>query len=151
MVGLHFVDPRSFAREGPPEGLQYFYPSEARTGSGKFIPANALMMDEYCMRCHQDIYNDHLHSAHRLSSFNNPPYLFSVRETRKAALERDGNVNASRWCAGCHDPVPFFSGAFNDPAFDDVKHPTSNAGITCTVCHAMTHVHSSMGNAAYTI
>ena len=30
-------------------------------------------------------------------------------------------VKASRWCAGCHDPVPFFSGAFDDPKFDDVK------------------------------
>jgi hypothetical protein len=103
------------------------------------------------MKCHQDIYNDHLHSAHRFSSFNNPPYLFSVRETRKVARERDGNVKASRWCAGCHDVVPFFSGAFDDPNFDDVKHPTSQAGITCVACHAITNIHSPIGNAAYTI
>ena len=31
----------------------------------------------------------------------------------------DGNVQGSRFCAGCHDPVPFFSGAFDDPKFDD--------------------------------
>ena len=48
-------------------------------------------------------------------------------------LKRDGNLKASRWCAGCHDVVPFFSGAFDDPNFDDVKHPTSQAGMTCTV------------------
>ena len=66
-------------------------------------------------------------------------------------LERDGNVKASRWCAGCHDPVPFFSGAFDDPKFDTRNHPTAHAGITCTVCHAITHVNSTKGNADYTI
>jgi tetratricopeptide (TPR) repeat protein len=151
MVVFHFVNPSGYFREGPKEGVQYFYPSEARTASGKFIPAQALMMDEYCMKCHADIYNDHLHSAHKFSSFNNPPYLFSVRETRKVAKERDGNVQASRWCAGCHDVVPFFSGAFDDPNFDDVKHPTAHAGITCVACHAITNIHGPIGNAAYTI
>ena len=151
MAAVHYVDPQTFGREGPKEGMRYFFPSEARTADGNFIPERVLMMDEYCVKCHQDIYNDHLHSAHKFSSFNNPAYLFSVRETRKVALERDGKVNASRWCAGCHDPVPFFSGEFDDPNFDIVNHPTAHAGITCTVCHAMTHVNSPIGNAAFTI
>lgn len=47
--------------------------------------------------------------------------------------------------------MPFFSGAFDDPKFDMLKHPTSQAGITCTVCHAITHVNSTQGNADYTI
>lgn len=151
MVLLHRVDPREMYAEGPREGEMYFHPSAARTADGKFIPANVLMMDAYCQKCHADIFNDHLHSAHRFSSFNNPPYLFSVRETRKVALERDGNVKAARWCAGCHDPVPFFSGAFDDPKFDDVNHVTANAGISCTVCHSMTKIHGTVGNGNYTI
>jgi tetratricopeptide (TPR) repeat protein len=111
-----------------------------------------LMMDDYCMRCHEDAYKGWFHSAHHFSSFNNEPYLFSVRETRKVALERDGNVKAARWCAGCHDVVPFFSGAFDDPNFDDVNHPTAHAGITCTACHSITHVNTPpRGNADYTI
>ena len=32
-----------------------------------------------------------------------------------------------------------------------VNHPTSQAGITCTVCHAITNVNSTRGNADYTI
>ncbi len=67
------------------------------------------------------------------------------------ALKRDGNVQASRWCAGCHDQVPFLSGAFDDPNFDLVKHPASQAGITCTVCHAITNINSTVGNADFTI
>lgn len=69
----------------------------------------------------------------------------------KWRLKRDGNVKASRWCAGCHDPVPFYSGAFDNPSYDDVHHPTSHAGITCTTCHAITNVNSTRGNADYTI
>jgi tetratricopeptide (TPR) repeat protein len=151
MVFLHAQDPRKWNVVGPNEGTNYFHPSLARTTSGNFIPARTLMMDDYCLKCHQDAYKGWFHSAHHFSSFNNAPYLFSVRETRKVALERDGNVKASRWCAGCHDVVPFFSGAFDDPNFDLEKHPTSQAGITCTTCHAITHVNSTRGNADYTI
>lgn len=151
MVLLHTQDPRKWNVAGPKEGEKYFLPSLARTSTGNFIPAKTLMMDDYCAKCHQDNYHDWFHSAHHFSSFNNKPYLFSVKETRAVALKRDGNVKASRWCAGCHDVVPFFSGAFDDPEFDVEKHPTSQAGITCTACHAITHVNSTRGNADYTI
>jgi tetratricopeptide (TPR) repeat protein len=150
MVLLHSSHPRKNP-VGSREGEKYFEPSLARTASGNFIPAGTLMMDDYCLKCHGDAYQGWFHSAHHFSSFNNPPYLFSVKETRKVSLERDGNVRASRWCAGCHDVVPFFSGAFDDPNFDVEKHPTSQAGITCTACHAITHVNSTRGNADYTI
>jgi tetratricopeptide (TPR) repeat protein len=151
MVALHSHDPRKWNQVGPAEGTNYFHPSLARTTTGNFIPARTLMMDDYCIKCHKDAYAGWFHSVHHFSSFNNKPYLFSVRETRKVALERDGSVKASRWCAGCHDVVPFFSGAFDDPNFDLEKHPTSQAGITCTTCHAITHINSTRGNADYTI
>ena len=149
-VLLHSQHPRK-SEIGSVDGVKYFQPSEARTASGKFIPARTLMMDDYCKKCHEDGYNGWFHSAHHFSSFNNQPYMFSVRETRAVALARDGNVKASRWCAGCHDVVPFFSGAFDDPGFDMEKHPTAKAGITCTACHAINHINSTIGNGAYTI
>jgi hypothetical protein len=173
MIQMHSHDPRLWYAKGSREGERYFEPASSRTVGGKFIPASVLLMDEYCLKCHADIYKSHLHSAHRFSSFSNPAYLFSVQETR----ERVG-VRASRWCAGCHDPGPFFSGSFEDPrgdpAFDPARDkerldlflevddvlnkrkpaldsPVSRAGITCTVCHAMTHVNSRSGNGDYTI
>jgi tetratricopeptide (TPR) repeat protein len=151
MVALQLQDPRKWNAVGPDTGAQYFEPSLARTSSGNFIPADALMNDQYCLKCHADVHRDWSESVHRFSSFNNPPYLASVSQTREVSLARDGSVKASRWCAGCHDPVPFFSGAFDDPQFDLLKHPTATAGITCTVCHAITHVNSVRGNADYTI
>ena len=151
MVVVHAQDPRQWNVAGPESGEQYFFPSLSRTATGNFIPARAMMMEDYCVECHEDTNTRWEHSMHHLSSFNNPAYLFSVRETRKVAYERDGNVQAARFCAGCHDPVPFFSGAFDDPDFDDVNHPTAAAGITCTSCHAITNVNSPRGNADYTI
>ena len=147
---LHGLDPRAPAPT-PEQGDAYFEPSLARTATGTFIPAHSLQNDAYCKECHPDTHADWEASAHHFSSFNNPAYLASVRETREAVTARDGTLQASRWCAGCHDPVPFFSGAFDDPNFDDVGHPTAHAGITCTVCHAIQEVRSVKGNADYVI
>ncbi len=151
MVALHFQDPRTWQVAKPESGTKYFEPSLARTASGNFIPAKTLMNDQYCKECHADAHKGWEKSAHHFSSFNNPAYLVSIRETRHIAFERDQSVQASRWCAGCHDPVPFFSGAFDDPQFDDVNHETSQAGITCTTCHAITDVPSVRGNADFVI
>lgn len=151
MVMMQANDPRDWNVAGPKEGVQYFEPSLARTATGNFISAEVLDMNDYCLKCHKDAHNDWAKSAHHFSSFNNPAYLASVAETREVGMKRDGNVQGSRWCAGCHDPVPFFSGAFDDPKFDMLNHPTSQAGITCTVCHAITNINSNKGNADFTI
>lgn len=156
MTLLHSQDPRKWNQVGPASGEKYFFPSLARTATGNFIPAETLMYNDYCLKCHSDIHKSWSHSVHRFSSFNNPPYLFSVLETRQVIFARDGNVQGSRFCAGCHDPVPFFSGAFDDPKFDDPLYdlagdPLAQAGITCTVCHAITNINGQRGNAEFTI
>jgi len=151
MMLVQAQDPRRWGQEGPETGEQYFFPSLARTASGEFISPRVLMNDQYCKECHEDSHETWSVSAHRFASFNNPAYFFSVQETRRVALERDGSVQAARFCAGCHDPVVFFGGKFDDPDFDDVNDPTAQAGITCTACHAITHLNSVRGNADYTI
>lgn len=155
MVALHGADARPWSTIGP-SNADYFEPSLARTASGGFIPAESLMMNEYCLECHQDTYDSWAHSVHAASSFNNPMYAFSVRETRREAHAREGSVQDARFCAGCHDPVPFFSGAFEDARFDDPdydvsKDPLGAASITCTACHSIVAVNSPRGNADYTI
>jgi tetratricopeptide (TPR) repeat protein len=132
-------------RSGP------FFPALSRTPDDGYLPAGPLMMDGYCQQCHADVHEKWQVSAHRFSSFNNPAYRFSVMRTREMALERDGNTHVSRLCAGCHDPVPLFSGAFDDPQFGETGDPLARAGITCTACHAITRINSRRGNADYTI
>jgi tetratricopeptide (TPR) repeat protein len=156
MVGLHSLDPRDPNRPGPASGEVYFEPSLARTATGSFIPAERMMMNEYCLECHADVYDTWAHSMHAFSSFNNPLYAFSVRETRQEAFKKDGHVKDARFCAGCHDPVPFFSGAFDLPKWDDPEYdvaadPLGKASISCTVCHGIVNVGSTRGNADFTI
>lgn len=151
MLFVHAQDPRKWNVAGPKSGEKYFFPSLARTATGNFIPARTLMMDDYCKQCHAEAFEQHITSVHKASSFNNPLYAFSVRETRKLGLERDGSVQASRFCAGCHDPVPFFSGAFDQANFDDQNDPTAKSGLTCLACHAITNLNTNRGNGDYTI
>ena len=158
--GLGFVLHDSLtgkAREvAPASGDRYFQPSLARTETGSFLPASSLMQNHECMVCHADIATAWSHSVHAASSFNNPVYAFSVRETRERAFAREATVQDSRFCAGCHDPVPFFSGAFEEPRWDDPTYdaahdPLGAAGLTCNACHAITAINSPRGNADYTI
>lgn len=146
MVVFQAQDPRDFSTAGAPESAEYYEPSLVRTDDGGFIHKDVLMNDKYCLDCHQDVHEQWSKSAHRFSSFSNPAYLISVAETREAR-----SIKSSRWCAGCHDPVPFLSGRFDDPEFDMFDDETADAGITCTICHAISNVNSNRGNADYTI
>lgn len=156
MVIWQNQDPSAWNRQGPESGVKYFFPSLARTSTGNFIPAKILQNDAYCKECHTTVHERWLNSAHKFASFNNPVYEFSVKATRKKLMARYGNVRGARFCAGCHDPVPFFSGAFDDPRFDDPDYdlsrdPLAQAGITCTACHAISNINSPRGNADFTI
>jgi tetratricopeptide (TPR) repeat protein len=142
-VGLRFW--------GGPDTVKNFPPSLAVIEGGKTIPPEHLMTDGECKECHADIAASHETSMHRFSSFTNPAYKASVKEARDVFYKRDGNMEASRFCAACHDPVPLFSGRFDDPAYDMDKDPTAKAGITCVTCHAITRLNSVRGNGAYTI
>jgi hypothetical protein len=128
-----------------------FPPAFARLAGTGTIPPEHLMTDDACAACHEEIARTHEHSMHRFSSMNNPAYKFSVDETRRVVLERDGSVEVSRFCAACHDPVPLFSGRFDDPHYDLDKDPTGQAGITCMACHAIERINSPRGNGDYTL
>ncbi len=156
MLLLHSRSPQEWDVVGPKDGEKYFFPSQARTATGDFIPKEAMLNDKYCLECHADVHASWSHSVHKFSSFNNPVYLFSVLNTRKALYARDGHTRGSRFCAACHDPVPFFGGEFDDPKYDDPDYdlendPLAQAGITCTVCHSITKVNSVKGNGSFTI
>lgn len=126
-------------------------PALTRVAGGVPIPAARLMQDEVCAECHGDIAHQAALSMHRLSSFNNPVYRFAVDATRRELLARDGDVEAARLCATCHDQVPLFAGRFDDPAYDPDADPGGHAGIGCLGCHAITAVNSPRGNGAYDI
>jgi hypothetical protein len=147
MIGLQAILPS----DGSSGKTVVFTPSMAILQGSDTIPPEHLMTDETCAKCHPDIARKHEQSMHRFSSFNNPAYRFSVEEARKVVLQRDGTLQASRFCAACHDQVPLFSGQFDDPDYDTGQNPTAQAGITCMTCHAMSRVNGVHGNGDYTI
>jgi tetratricopeptide (TPR) repeat protein len=65
--------------------------------------------------------------------------------------QRDGNVEASRLCAGCHDPIPLLSGEFDREDFSADNHASASAGLTCSVCHSITSIDSVRGNNDFTV
>jgi len=139
-------------QEGDAAGpVTAFPPSLAVLSGSETIPAEHLMTDAVCAECHEDIARRHEYSMHRFSTFNNPAYTFSVREAREVLLQRDGTVQATRFCAACHDPVPLFSGRFDDPGFDAEGEASARAGITCVSCHAITQINGVRGNGNYTL
>jgi hypothetical protein len=103
---LHTQDPRAIGAQGPREGARYYFPSEAKTADGNLIPAETLMADDYCLKCHQDAYEGWFHSAHHFSSFNNKAYLFSVRETRRTAGVPGGSGATETLLCICRPSTP---------------------------------------------
>ena len=125
MVAMHSLDPRRWYQKAPAEGEKYFYPSDTARVDGKFVSARTFddgrVLHEVPRRTFTTITCTRPTTSAR--STIRPTCSASARRARLADARR--NVRASRWCAGCHDLVPFFSGEFDDPHFDDEHHPTA--------------------------
>jgi hypothetical protein len=137
--------PDSMDAEG--DGLGgHFFPSSGQTYTGETVPEDYFLDSAACQRCHADIYQQWQSSAHHFSSFNNQWYRKSIEYMQ----EVDG-VDASKWCAGCHDAALFFPGKFNTPIKDRIFTPASQAGMGCVVCHSIRRVKSTMGQGDYVL
>ncbi|MEM9730685.1 MAG: multiheme c-type cytochrome, partial [Myxococcota bacterium] len=96
-----------------------------------------------CASCHTDVASHWATSAHARSSFDNPWYRTSVDAFRSARGNR-----ASRFCAGCHDPLLLTTGGIDQEVSpeDDLAY----AGITCTTCHSV-EAATADGNGSYAL
>jgi len=123
-----------------------FFPSSVRTNTGHRLESDFFMKSDACERCHSDIFKQWNSSAHHFSSFNNQWYRKSIEYMQDVI-----GVKPSRWCAGCHDPALLFSGKFDTPVREIINTPEAQAGLGCVMCHSVSKVHSSMGQADYTL
>lgn len=106
-----------------PAFTRYFPPSQE--------PDLAVLSEvDRCVECHRDIVRQWRDSPHARASFDNPWYRASVDAYREAQ-----GRTASRFCAGCHDPLLLASNAMDEPVLIDTPHAT--AGVTCLVCHGI--------------
>lgn len=120
-----------------------FFPSQARTEGDKPMDVAALNDVKQCSGCHTEAVREWFSSAHAHASFDNPWYRASVE-----SLRAETGFEASKHCAGCHDPVLLFAGRMDHPI--KPEEPLANAGVTCLVCHSVRSP-TSDGNASYTL
>src|SRR2546430_2320535 len=123
-----------------------FFPSSAQVYGRDKIPSKFFMESDSCKRCHKDVYNQWFSSVHHFSSFNNQWYRKSIEYMQDTV-----GTKPSKWCAGCHDHAVFFNGRFDRPIKDQIDTPEAQAGLSCTSCHAITHVRSTMGQGDFEI
>ncbi len=102
-----------------------------------------LTGDDVCVECHRDEVAQHASSVHARSSFDNPWYRATVDRLRE-----DVGFEASRHCAGCHDPVMLVAGSMDHPI--EPNDPLTRVGVGCLVCHSIVDARSD-GNGSYTL
>ena len=93
--------------------------------------------------CHSEIVAEWLPSAHRYSSMD---FVFQEVE---ANMAEELAPEATRYCAGCHDPIALFSGAKNVGNVA-LSAEGTDEGTSCLVCHSIVQT-DVRGNADYTI
>jgi hypothetical protein len=114
----------------------------AREVTRRGFYAGAAVGAEDCAACHRDVAAQWSASAHRFSSFNNPYYRVATE-----AFRAEKGAVASRFCGNCHEPQLVASGAMDLPAIERGTR-AAQAGVTCLVCHSITHVDRE-GNGRY--
>ncbi len=139
------IAPASMDQEGAGPKSE-FYPSSAETATGETVPEDYFVDSAACKQCHAETYREWESSTHHFSSFNNQWYRQAI-----VYMQDVNGVQASKWCAGCHDAALFFPGNFNTPIKDRINTRAAQAGIGCMVCHSIRDVRSTMGNGDYTI
>ena len=138
--------PAALERRGPRVGRAVLLPVARAHADRRLHPrATSLMNDAYCTECHADVHDGWAHSVHRFSSFNNPrlPVLACARPAR-SRCERDGNVQALALLRRLPRPGAVLQRRVRRPRLRrraTTRRP--RPGITCTVCHAITHVNSA--------
>ena len=125
----------------PNESVTTFEPAHVRVQGT--LDSKRLADVAACADCHEDVAAHWRDSPHGRASFDNPWYRTSVDAFRKERGEE-----ASRFCAGCHDPVLLVSAKIDETI--DPNDSDAAAGVTCLVCHGMKDT-DPQGNGSYTL
>ncbi len=122
-----------------------FAPSLVQTASNWAYDPTTMSGSRGCgsSGCHSDILEEWEPSAHRYSSSD-----VAFQAVQKLMLD-DVGAEATRYCAGCHDPIALLSGNKNVNV-EGLTSVGADEGISCTICHTITQT-DVRGNADYTV
>ena len=149
---LHSAGPACVERRGPRVGRAVLL-SVARAYRHRQLHPGARrsMMDDYCLECHADVHESVVPQRPPLQLVQQPglPHL-GARDARGldgARRQRAGRTVLRRLSR----PGPVLQRRVRRPGLRRRQRPDAHAGITCTACHAITHINSPRGNSDYTI
>ena len=108
---------------------------------GGFIQPEAFLPATYCAHCHEEAYRQWRQALHS-NSFRTPFYRTSVN-----ILPRTIGIEYTRHCDSCHNPIGVLSGALTQDS--PVDRSFDEDGVTCTACHSIERVQSTVGNGGY--
>jgi hypothetical protein len=116
-------------------------PGNAAVEGGAFLQPDAFPTADYCGHCHQEAYYQWRQSLHS-NSFRTPFYRTSVN-----ILLRTKGIEFTRHCDSCHNPIAVLGGGLTQNSIVDRKFDQD--GLTCTTCHSVQKLQSTMGNGGY--
>lgn len=125
-----------------PYGANPFAPSHNETASGGFYDVRRLAGSDRCGVCHAELFDEWKRSMHGLAAAD-----LSYQTNVKMLAQKRG-MAATRYCEGCHAPVPMMSGQLTTGGrLDTPGH--MNEGVGCLGCHAISKVIDTSGVASY--
>jgi len=113
-------------------------PGNAAIEGGDFIQPGAFPNAKYCGHCHQEAYSQWRQALHS-NSFRTPFYRTSVN-----IVMNTKGIQFARHCDSCHNPIAVLSGGLTQESIVDRKFDQD--GLTCTTCHSIQKVASTLGN-----
>jgi cytochrome c-type biogenesis protein CcmH/NrfG len=116
-------------------------PGNAAVEGDTFLQPGAFPTADYCGHCHQEAYHQWRQSLHS-NSFRTPFYRTSVN-----ILLRTKGIEFTRHCDSCHNPIAVLGGGLTQNSVVDRKFDQD--GLTCTTCHSVQKLQSTMGNGGY--
>lgn len=122
-----------------------FAPSLVRTATNWAYDPTTMNGSPGCgtSGCHSEILAEWEPSAHRYASSD---VVFQAVQT---LMLDDVGAEATRYCAGCHDPIALLSGNKNYNV-EGLTSVGADEGVSCIGCHAITQA-DVRGNADYTM
>ena len=116
-------------------------PGNAAVLGDTFLEPDAFPTADYCGHCHKEAYHQWRQSLHS-NSFRTPFYRTSVN-----ILIRTKGIEFSRHCDSCHNPIAVLGGGLTQSSIVDRKFDQD--GLTCTTCHSVQKLQSTLGNGGY--
>jgi tetratricopeptide (TPR) repeat protein len=118
-------------------------PGNAAVEGDDFIQPGAFPNAKYCAHCHQEAYHQWRQALHS-NSFRTPFYRTSVN-----IVMNTKGIQFARHCDSCHNPIGVLSGGLTQESIVDRKFDQD--GLTCTTCHSVQKVQSTLGNGGYVL